>query len=128
MKNRGLKLVFGLVIFLFSTALAYFTASYVKTTGSFDYWGAIAIFACVYVLVGIVVASVFAVSLGFLFGADILIFSLLVQYYGTWALPLKLTVIGAILIILYAVAALKMKDRSASLASDDVAPSTFGGQ
>ncbi len=110
MKNRGLKLVFGLVIFLFSTALAYFTANFAKTTGSFDYWGTIAIFACLYVVIGIAVASVFAVSLGFLFGADVLILSLLVQYYGAWALPLKLTVIGVILLVLYVVASLKLKD------------------
>ncbi len=110
MKNTALKFIFGLVIFLFGSALAYFTANYMGTTKAFDYWGTIAIFAFAYVLVGIIVVRIFAISLGFLFAADILIISLLVQYYGTWAAPLKLTMVGAILAILYIVSALKMKD------------------
>lgn len=110
MKNTALKLIFGLVIFLFGSALAYFTANYMGTTKAFDYWGTIAIFACAYVLVGILVVRIFAISLGFLFSADVLIISLLVQYYGTWAAPLKLTVVGAILAILYIVSALRLKD------------------
>lgn len=110
MKNTALKFIFGIVIFLFGSALAYFTANYMGTTKAFDYWGTIAIFACAYVLVGIVVVRIFAISLGFLFAADVLIISLLVQYYGTWAAPLKLTMVGGILVILYVVSALKMKD------------------
>jgi len=125
MKNVALKFVFGMVIFLFGSALAYFTASYMRTTGAFDYWGTIAIFACAYVLVGMAVARVFAVSLGFLFAADVLILSLLFQYYGAWAAPLKLIVVGAILAILYAVAAAMMKDRQPAAAGAMAAPAEF---
>ncbi len=110
MKNVALKMVFGLVIFLFGTALAYFTANYMGTTKMFDYWGTVAIFACVYVIVGMLVAVIFAISLGFLFAADVLILSLLSQYYGAWAAPLKLLVVGAILVILYIVASIRLKD------------------
>lgn len=93
--------MFGLVIFLFGVALAYFTANYVSTNHIFDYWGAVAIFAGAYVLIGIAISMVFPVSLGFLFAADILILHLLFQYYGKWASELKLFTIGTILVVLY---------------------------
>jgi hypothetical protein len=111
MKNQLAKTLFGLVIFLFSVALAYFTASYLRDNKLFDYWGAIAIFACAYVVVGIVISSIFSISLGFLFAADVLILQLLLEYYGRWANSLKLSVIGIILVILYTVASLSLKDK-----------------
>jgi len=123
-KNIALKFTFGMIIFLFGTALAYFTANYVKTAGVFDYWGTVAIFSCAYVLIGIAISMVFAVSLGFLFAADVLIISLLVQYYGAWAAPLKLIVIGAILVILYAVSAVMLKDKPEQVAVAVPPPTT----
>lgn len=111
MKNQSLKLFFGIVIFLFSTALAYFTASYVSTNNYFDYWGALAIFGGAYVLVGVAVSMIFSISLGFLFAADVVILHLLLQYYGQWADTLKLILVGAILIILYACAGIFLKDK-----------------
>ena len=110
MKNVALKVIFGLVIFLFGTALAYFTANYMGTTRMFDYWGTVAVFACAYVIIGMFVVTIFAISLGFLFAADVLILSLLSQYYGTWEAPLKLFVVGVILAILYVIASIKLKD------------------
>ncbi len=109
MKHQGLKVVFGLIIFLFSGALAYFTANYLSDNHMFDYWGALAIFAGAYVLVGMLVSMVFSISLGFLFAADVLILNLLNQYYGEWANELKLTLIGVILVILYVSAAMRFK-------------------
>lgn len=112
MKNQSLKLFFGAIIFLFSVALAYFTANYVSTNGYFDYWATLAIFGAMYVLIGIAVARIFSISLGFLFAADVVILHLLLQYYGTWADALKLILIGGILIVLYACAGVFLKDKA----------------
>ena len=111
MKNNLPKILFGTIILLFSTALAYFTANYVSTSGIFDYWGTIAIFACAYVVIGIGVSMIFAISLGFLFSADILVLNLLFQYYGHWADVIKLVMIGGILIILYTATAVWLGDK-----------------
>jgi len=77
MKNQSLKIFFGLIIFLFSVALAYFTANYVSSSGYFDYWATLAIFGAAYVLIGIAVSMIFSISLGFLFAADVVILHLL---------------------------------------------------
>ncbi len=123
MKNQNLKIFLGTIIFLFGTALAYFTAGYVSTNHLFDYWGTIAIFGGAYVLIGMVVSSIFAISLGFLFGADVLILHLLLQYYGDWADFVKLAVIGVILAILYVTAAIMMNDLPEASATPAAAPS-----
>ena len=112
MKNQWLKTVFGLVILLFSLALAYFTANYLSTNSILDYWGALAIFACVYVLIGIAVVSIYSISLGFLFSADVLIIHLLFQYYGQWADVLKVDLVATILIILYVATMVGLRDRT----------------
>lgn len=112
MKNQSLKIFFGLIIFLFGVALAYFTADYVSTSGYFDYWATLALFGAAYLLVGIVVSMIFSISLGFLFAADVVILHLLFQYYGTWADALKLILVGGILVVLYACAGLFLRDRS----------------
>ena len=121
MKNQTIKILFGFVIFLFSLALGYFTANYLSSNSYFDYWGTLAIFAGAYVLIGVLVSMIFSVSWGFLFAADILIIHLLFQYYGQWADVLKLTTIGAILIILYIAAGLGLGDKSGP-AVDSTAP------
>jgi hypothetical protein len=120
MKNQGLKLVFGLVIFLFGSALAYFTANYLSTNGIFNYWGTIAIFAGAYVLIGIIIASIYSISLGFLFSADVLIISLLFQYYGQWADFLKVMIVGVVLIILYIATAISLGDKSDAMVAPQV--------
>ena len=106
-----------MVIFLFSLALAYFTANYLSTNLVFDYWGTIAIFAGVYALIGIIISSIYSISLGFLFSADVLIIHLLFQYYGHWADFLKVVVIGAILITLYIASSLGLSDKTEPLYS-----------
>ncbi len=111
MKNQPIKIVFGLIIFLFGSALAYFTANYVSASHVFDYWGTIAIFTGAYILAGIVVSSIFSVSLGFLFAADVLLLNLMMQYYGQWATNLKFLVIGFIIVVLYLAAGMRLKDK-----------------
>jgi hypothetical protein len=110
MKNNLAKILFGIVIFLFSVALAYFTANYMSTNVIFDYWGTVAIFACAYVVLGIAIVMIFPISLGFLFAADVLILNLLVNYYGAWADVLKLTTIGGVLVVLYIATATWLSD------------------
>lgn len=122
MKNQTLKILFGVVIFLFSLALGYFTANYLSANSYFDYWGTIAIFAGVYVLVGIVVSRIFSVSLGFLFAADVLILHLLLQYYGEWADVIKLATTGAVLLVLYAAAGFLLNDKRDAFASPPAPP------
>jgi hypothetical protein len=114
MKNQAAKILFGLVIFLFSVALAYFTANYMSTNAIFDYWGTVALFSCVYVVIGIAIVVIFPISLGFLFAADILILHLLVNYYGAWADVLKLITVGAVLIVLYIASAVWLDDKEAA--------------
>lgn len=112
--------MFGLVIFLFGSALAYFTANYLSTNGIFNYWGTIAIFAGAYVLIGIIIASIYSISLGFLFSADVLIISLLFQYYGQWADFLKVMIVGVVLIILYIATAISLGDKSDAMVAPQV--------
>ena len=110
MKNQTTKAFFGTIIFAFSLSLAYFVANYVRDMNTFDYWGTIAIFAFAYVIVGILISSIFPISLGFLFSADVLVLHLLTEYYGKWSAELKLFIVGVILIILYTVAYVSFKE------------------
>ena len=111
MKNQTLKIVFGMVIFLFGAALAYFTANYLSANQLFDYWGTIALFAGAYVLIGIAISFIFSISLGFLFAADVLIIHLLFNYYGHWADALKVILLGGVLLVLYAASAVALRDK-----------------
>lgn len=99
--NAVLKFVFGLVIFGFSLALAYFTASYIDKHNIWHYWPTITAFAGAYVLLGIVVVFVFPISLGFLFSADVLVLHVLFEKYGGVSDLYKAILVGVILIILY---------------------------
>ncbi len=121
MKNQGLKAVFGLVIFLFSSALADFTANYMSTNALFNYWGTIAVFGGAYVFIGIILASIYSISLGFLFSADVLIISLLFQYYVQWADVLKVVMVGVIIIILYIATSVSLGDKTDSMYSNPAA-------
>jgi len=110
-KNQHLKLFFGIAVFLFATALSYFTANYLSSNNLLDYWGTLALFAGLYILLGILVSAIFPISLGFLFSADILIINILLQYYGDWADGLKTGIVGIVLLILYFVSWIKLKDK-----------------
>ena len=109
-KNILLKLGFGLVIFAFALAFAYFTASYLDSSWHVDYWLALEGFAGLFVLVGIVVSSIFPVSLGFLFSASILVMHIFLQKYDVIPDASKAIMLGVILIILYLAALRKHKD------------------
>lgn len=117
-KNTAVKLIFGLVIFLFSLALAYFTANYVDSTTSLsglyqkeaNYWLALFLFAGVYVIIAICVLKIFPISLGFLFSSDVLIIHLLFENFGEIQNLAKIAIIGFVLIILYWLAWFKLKD------------------
>ena len=110
MKNNLLKLIFGLIIFLFGLSLAYFTTSYLDKEQGFDYWLSLAIFSFVYIAIGMWVYTVFPVSLGFLFGADILLLHLLGSQYSDFPTIAKVVLLCAILALLYLFAWYRFKD------------------
>lgn len=112
--HQFIKVILGIVIFLFGTALAYFTANYLDHQKIFDYWSTLAIFAGGYAAIGIVVASIFPISLGFLFGADTLLLNILYENYGKFPNIYKTILLGFILLVLYVTAYLKTKDAPTS--------------
>lgn len=110
MKNNFIRIVLGSIIFLFSTALAYFTANYIDASHGPNYWLALAAFGGVYVLVGIVTAMVFPISLGFLFSADVVILHVLFDQYSKIDEMYKVLLVAFILFVLYVFAWLKLGD------------------
>ena len=112
-KSDVIKVVFGGVIFLFATALGYFTASYLSRTQSFDYDNALLLFGGAYILLGIVVARIFPVSLGFLLGADVFLLHVLSKEYSRYDSFLKTAITGVVLVVLYVFAWMKLGDRAA---------------
>ena len=123
-KNITLKFVFGLMVFAFSLALAYFSASYLRNEASFDYWGVLLVFAGVYILVGMLVSMIYPVSLGFLFSADVLILNVLFENFGDWMDISKAMVVGVILLVLYLFAWIKLSDENKPSLSE-VHPENF---
>ena len=121
-KNAVLKIFFGGIIFLFALALAYATANYLghapngyaygvyQGSQADVYWYTLMIAGGLYVAVGIAVSTVFPVSLGFLFSADVLILYVLGSRYGTIPSFAKLALVGVVLLILYAFAWKKLGD------------------
>lgn len=103
-KEQTLKLVFGLMIFAFSLALAYFIAVYLRNNHYFDYWGALMIAGGVFITIGVFVSSIIPVSLGFLFSADILVLHVLMANFGDFSDGIKALFVGLILAILYLLA------------------------
>ncbi len=116
-KNTLLKVIFGGIIFLFALALAYAIASYFDRDfyashymHSDSYWYTLMIAAGIYVAIGIAVSSVFPVSLGFLFSADVLILHVLGDQYGAIPQYAKLALVGSVLCMLYIFAWNKLRD------------------
>jgi uncharacterized membrane protein len=127
MKNQGLKIGFGALIFLFSIALAYASAWYfdgresggggifnaLSPSGNFDaFWITLLIFGGAYILIGIIVARVYPVSLGFLFASDVVLLHVLNNQYGGFDNGIKSLIIFVLLVILYLFAFLKLQDKS----------------
>jgi uncharacterized membrane protein YcjF (UPF0283 family) len=77
--KSAIKFMFGLIIFLFSLALVYFTADYVDQGNIFDYWMTLFISSVAFIVIGIIVYHILPVSLGFLFAADVLILHLIIE-------------------------------------------------
>lgn len=135
MKNQGTKVAFGIIIFLFSVALAYFTAWYFEgqsggtvgrhafrgpfmgypygqnTPGIEAFWITLLIFGGAYILIGILVARIFPVSLGFLFSADVVLLHALNDQYHGLNNGIKSLLIFVLLIALYTFAYLKLKNK-----------------
>ncbi len=129
MKNQGIKILFGIIIFLFSVALAYFTAwhfggqrsfwgapvypvyplgpadSPVQYNGLDAFWTTLLIFGGAYILIGISVARIFPISLGFLFSADVTLLHALSDQYHGLDNGVKSLLIFFLLILLYLFAA-----------------------
>lgn len=105
-----LKIVFGGIIFLFSLALAYFSAAYFSSEEGMSFLSTLLIFGGAYLLIGIVTVSVLAISLGFLFSADIVILHVLSQGYEAYDQLLKVLILGTVLLVLYFFAWMKTKD------------------
>lgn len=103
-KDEFLKLIFGFIIFLFSLALAYFTATYIQKNNGFDYWNTLLIFSGFYLAIGLVTIIIYPISLGFLFSADILILNTLFENFNKWDDIAKTSIVGGILIIVYLIA------------------------
>jgi hypothetical protein len=112
-----LKLIFGAIIFLFSLALAYFTANYVSQSNLLDYWLTLFLFGAGYLIVGMVIAQIYSISFGFLFSADVLILHLLFTNFGHWQDTSKSLAVLGILIVLYITAYLKFPDGKSTGAS-----------
>lgn len=109
-KNNLLKVVFGLIIFLFSLALAYFTAVYTEENTTVDFFGTLLMYTGVYLIIGVAISKIYPISLGFLFSADILLLHVMFENFGDLSDMIKAGVIGGIIIALYVVAWLMLPD------------------
>src|SRR5680860_1273696 len=109
-KNNFLKIVFGVIIFMFSLALAYFVANYFGDQKIMEYGLTLIMIAGIYVLVGVGVSNVFPVSLGFLFSADVLILHILYDRIGDVDVIYKTILVGFVLAVLYIFAWRSMPD------------------
>ena len=113
--NTLLKIGFGLLIFMFALAFAYFSANYANSSKYMDYWYALAIFAGIYIVIGTFVSSIFPVSLGFLFSSTLLLLHVFSEKYADISDVFKSVLLGCILILLYLSAWIKTGDKSPSL-------------
>lgn len=111
-KNTAVQLIFGGIIFLFGTALGYFTASYLSRSGTFTYENTLLMFGGAYLLVGVVLMKVFPVSLGFLFSADVFLLHVMGKDYRGYQNLMKALITGIIIVLLYLLAYWKLRDRS----------------
>ncbi|MEK9181210.1 MAG: hypothetical protein AAB871_03175 [Patescibacteria group bacterium] len=102
--HHVIKVIFGFIIFLFSLALAYFTADYFSVHSGADKWIINVFFIGIYLIVGMIVMNVYAISLGFLFAADVLLLDVLSSNFYRLDDLIKAVIIGVILAILYAIA------------------------
>ncbi len=100
-KDAVLKIIFGFIIFLFSLALAFFTASYFKNNGILSYWTTLTIFTGIYIMIGAIIYNIYAISLGFLFAGDVLLLNVLAENFGDLNVFFKIILVLIMILILY---------------------------
>ena len=109
--NRStFKILFGVVIFLFSAAFAFFVAGFLDPTGANSYSMVLFVIGVFYVIIGIAVLRIMAVSLGFLFSADVVILYLLANDFSTYDSFLKIVIVGLSLVAMFYYAWYKLRD------------------
>ncbi len=115
-ENQTVKIVFGIIIFLFGLALAYFSADYFAKAPNRDAFSIyLLVFGAAYTLVGLAVARIYPVSLGFLFSADVLLLHGLSDEYADFGKWVKIAVIGGTLFALYMYAFIGFRNRRVSV-------------
>lgn len=117
-----IKVVFGLAIFLFGLALAYFTADYVANNTGADRWISHIFFIAVYLVVGMVVMNIYSISLGFLFASDVLLLDVLGSNFYRLDDWVKALIVGVILALLYAIALRRFSNSAAQPAQPPPPP------
>ena len=107
-----IKVSLGAVIFAFSLALAYFSADALAADSREASYGLVLLgFGMAYVVVGIIVAHVFPISLGLLFAADVLLLHIFSKSFTGFVALLKAVIVGLALVALYTIALTQLKDR-----------------
>lgn len=114
--HNAVQWSFGLVVFMFGTALAYFSAHYLDKNGMFDYWPTLAFGAVAYIIAATLLWTIASLSLGFLFAADVLILHVFFDNFGDWHDAGKATLLGVLLIVLYVAAYFKLRDPAVPIA------------
>lgn len=116
MKPNFTKIFFGIIIFLFSLSLAYFSADYFTspslgaapaTLG----WGfAMMCFGLFYAVVGVFLFRIMPVSLALLFSADIALLHALADSYNQIEGMYRVALIAIVLVVVYIFAWYRCKD------------------
>ncbi|MDP3741102.1 MAG: hypothetical protein Q8R08_02125 [bacterium] len=121
--KHGFKIIFGFVIFLFSCAFAFFTAQWLNAdTQGAAYSLTLFVFGVAYILVATATGQIMAVSLGFLFSADVVLLYLLASDFSGFASWAKVFIVGATLVVLYVYAWHKLKDEDQGPQTPFIAP------
>lgn len=117
MKPNYTKLFFGVIIFLFSTSLAYFSADYLADVPGQSAWLqeggrglAMFGFGLIYAVVGVLLVRIVPVSLGFLLAADVALIDALARNYEKIEGMYRVGMIGLVLVIVYLFAAYRCRD------------------
>jgi hypothetical protein len=116
MKNATAKIFFGIMIFAFSLALAYFSADYFSSDagmGAFAAggWGLIMFgFGLLYAIAGVLLVRVLPVSLALLFSADVALLHALARNYNSIEGMYRVGMIAVVLVIVYLFAWYRCKD------------------
>ncbi len=122
MKPNYTKIFFGVIVFLFSTALAYFSADYF-TGGQVLFSGAAVtagqttspgfvmfIFGLIYAVAGVLLVRVIPVSLGILLAADVTLLDALARNYDSIEGMYRVGLIGLVIVFVYLFAWFRCKD------------------